>query len=122
MKRLFFLFVLTFFSVNLYAFDYGSGLDPSVMMMEHPNSVQNKSSDQVIDAFQAMFIKTHYLEPVFSKSHSEEEDSFMGMSGAGVYDELMMRALADDLARQDVLKLKELIKEGVYGRSGSKTN
>lgn len=113
--------VILSFSTVLWAnSDYGVGIDPTVLMMEHPDAMRHKKPDEVIDAFQSTFIKSMYLRPIFTKSYAEEDEEYADLSGGGIYDEIMMQAFADDLARQDMLKLKKLITQGVYGTS--KTN
>ena len=55
--------VILSFSTMLWAnSDYGVGIDPTVLMMEHPDAMRHKKPDEVIEAISRMFPEQDKIE------------------------------------------------------------
>ncbi len=91
--------------------------DASVLTHNMPGSEPSDPHDdeKVVESFQAMFIKTVFLRPAFTKKHqffAEEEDSSL-QAGNGIYNEIMIHQVSLQMAEQDAFSLKKVLAQGV---------
>ena len=117
MIRYYFLFLL--FSIVVFSLPVSSyqgmsyGFDTDVLMGLGDETPDGDDQDEVIEAFQAQFIKTAFLEPVFSnrmRFYSDSESSTGGMEST-MFDELMMKELSNYLAKEDAFGLKVVLQK-----------
>ena len=115
-KTLSFILILMVFVGSVHAYQGLSyGFDTDVLMNLGDDVPNEENRDEVIEAFQAQFIKTAFLEPVFSNrmrfySDSESEYSTSTMESS-MFDELMMKELSNYLAKEDAFGLKDVLQK-----------
>ena len=100
---LFLLTVFTWAQVDVMVGTYGRGVYPR--------------SERVIDELQSAMIYNMFTKPMLAvneviKDDDEDEDNWLTSKQSQEFmNDLLARTLADELARQDMLKLKEPLKK-----------
>jgi hypothetical protein len=93
---------------NLQADSYAEYLDAGTLMQSMPGNNPDPNDDKaVIQTFQAMFIKRMFLDEAFKSQSFFGEGEESGMSaGYGIYQEMMLHEIAQDMARNDTFGLQ----------------
>jgi len=84
------------------------------MMMDQQTQKKPKTEEESIEFVQAYFLEMMFLKPMFQTQPSmlsEEEKAEMGsFADTSMQDQLITKAMAERLAKQDVLGLKKQFK------------
>ena len=110
-----FFWVLIFLCFTNYGYSFspaGYGIDSSTLIDTLPGLTPDPDNDaEVIQAFQAHFIKSVFLEPVFKNTMRfyADDESSGDVMGFGMYDEVMIQQLAQQLAEDDAFHLNDVL-------------